>query len=99
MVLSDGCFYASKCLRPAVILDIATLTGAQLIATGKNHAALYCSCEELEARALGAGKYSGDLTFPVPYCPEFYRQEFRSTVADMKNSVADRGNAQTSCGE
>jgi probable aminopeptidase NPEPL1 len=51
----------------------------------------------LEALATQVGKYTGDLTFPIPYCPEFYRNEFRSVVADMKNSVADRSNAQSSC--
>ena len=35
LVLSDGCFYASKYLNPKVIIDIATLTGAQCVATGK----------------------------------------------------------------
>ena len=39
----------------------------------------------------------GDLVHPLPYCPEFFRSEFKSAVADMKNSVADRGNAQSSC--
>ena len=80
LVLSDGVFYAHRELNPRVIVDIATLTGAQLIATGKNHAALYCNDEELEALAIKAGKYSGDLTFPIPYCPEFYRKEFASPV-------------------
>eukprot|EP01038_Epipyxis_sp_PR26KG_P011559 gene11559-15479_t len=97
LVLADGCFYASKYLNPSHIVDIATLTGAQLIATGKNHSAIYCSDEELENTAVICGKISGDLAFPIPYCPEFYKNEFRSAVADMKNSVADRGNAQSSC--
>jgi len=97
LVLSDGGNYASKVLNPGVIVDIATLTGAQLIATGKKHAAIYTSHEDLEALALTAGKYTGDLTFPVPFAPELFRAEFRSAVADMKNSVADRGNAQCSC--
>ena len=35
LVLSDGCAYAARHLNPGVILDIATLTGAQLISTGK----------------------------------------------------------------
>ncbi|RYH05734.1 hypothetical protein EON65_43910 [archaeon] len=97
LVLSDGVFYAHKHLQPDVIVDIATLTGAQLIATGKKHAAIYCSSEGLEDLVVEAGKYTGDLTFPIPYAPELFRQEFRSAVADMKNSVTDRGNAQSSC--
>ncbi len=35
-----------------------------------------------------AGRTSGDLTFPLPYSPELHFSEFRSVVADMKNSVA-----------
>ncbi len=76
---------------------MATLTGAQLTATGRRHAALVCSDAALEARAVEAGRQSGDLTHPLPFCPEFFRKEFKSKVADMKNSVADRANAQSSC--
>lgn len=97
LVLSDGVFYASKYLNPLAIIDIATLTGAQLISTGRNHAAIASNSDALEGIAVTAGKYTGDLTFPILYCPEFYRNEFRSAVADMKNSVADRSNAQSSC--
>lgn len=43
------------------------------------------------------GRYTGDLTHPLPYAPEFFRSEFRSAVADMKNSVANRENGQASC--
>lgn len=44
-----------------------------------------------------AGLRSGDLVFPIPFCPELHFSEFSSAVADMKNSVADRSNAQPSC--
>ena len=97
LVLADGCFYAASTLNPKVIVDIATLTGAQGIATGKRHAAIYCSDEGLENDLVDVGKISGDLTHPLPYCPEFFRKEFASKVADMKNSVASRSNAQSSC--
>lgn len=46
---------------------------------------------------MKAGQISGDLVFPIPYCPELHFSEFASAVADMKNSVADRSNAQSSC--
>ena len=97
LVLADGCYHASITFNPAYIIDIATLTGAQLIATGRNHAAIYCNDDDLEYAAVKVGKKTGDLTFPIPYAPEFYRPEFKSQVADMNNSVADRSNAQTSC--
>jgi probable aminopeptidase NPEPL1 len=65
LVLSDGCAFAAKHLNPEVIIDMATLTGAQGIATGKKHGALYCSDEELERYAVQMGKFSGDLAHPV----------------------------------
>jgi len=97
LVLSDGLAYAAKTLNPNVMIDMATLTGAQGIATGKRHAAIYCNDDDLECTVVKAGKLSGDLVHPVPYCPEFFRAEFNSKVADMKNSVQNRSNAQPSC--
>jgi len=97
LVLADGVAHAGKHLAPDVIVDCATLTGAQLMATGKRHAGIVCNDEALEARAVVAGKLTGDLVHGLPYVPEFFRKEFRSEVADMKNSVKDRMNAQTSC--
>eukprot|EP01094_Clydonella_sp_ATCC50884_P023974 TRINITY_DN5891_c0_g1_i2.p1 TRINITY_DN5891_c0_g1~~TRINITY_DN5891_c0_g1_i2.p1 ORF type:complete len:518 (-),score=150.36 TRINITY_DN5891_c0_g1_i2:801-2354(-) len=97
LVLGDGVAHASKHLQCDVILDMCTLTGAQGISTGKRHAAVVCNSDELEAEAVRAGKLCGDLLFPIPYCPEFFRDEFASAVADMKNSVRDRSNAQSSC--
>ncbi len=97
LVLGDGVAYATKHLDPDIVCDMATLTGAQLVATGKRHAAVVCSDDALEARAIAAGKTSGDLVHPLPYAPEFFRKEFRSVVADLKNSVKDRMNAQSSC--
>lgn len=69
----------------------------QGIATGKYHAAVLTNNKEWEELTVKAGEISGDLVFPIPYCPELHFSEFTSAVADMKNSVADRTNAQSSC--
>ena len=50
------------------------------MATGRKHAAIYCNDEELENKAISAGKKTGDLVHPVPYCPEFYKPEYKSEV-------------------
>ena len=84
-------------LRPALVVDIATLTGAQLMATGKAHAGVVANDARIEALAVRLGRSSGDLVHPLPYCPELLMGEFKSEVADMKNSVRDRMNAQSSC--
>ena len=60
----------------------------QSIATGKFHAAVLTNRDFWEDALFAAGLVSGDLTFPIPYCPEFHFNEFASAVADMKNSVA-----------
>ncbi|MCC6619715.1 MAG: leucyl aminopeptidase family protein [Deltaproteobacteria bacterium] len=97
LVLADGVAYATRDLEAPIVVDLATLTGAQLMATGKLHAAIVSNDEALEAQAVAAGKRSGDLVFPLPYAPELYRAELTSPVADLRNSVKDRMNAQASC--
>ncbi|XP_037814520.1 probable aminopeptidase NPEPL1 isoform X2 [Lucilia sericata] len=97
LVLADGVCYAHKDLKANIILDMATLTGAQGIATGKYHGAILTNSEEWEVKSVEAGRKSGDLLAPIIYCPELHFSEFASAIADMKNSVADRSNAQSSC--
>lgn len=97
LVLGDGVAYATEHLDASVVVDVATLTGAQLVATGRSFAAVVSNDAELERAAVEAGYHSGDLAHPLPYCPEFFTLEFKSQVADMKNSVKDRMNAQSSC--
>jgi len=97
VVLADGVAHAVAHLNPHIIIDMATLTGAQGVSTGNRIASLYCNDEGLEVLATQAGRSSGDLCHAMPFCPEFFRSEFKSAVADMKNSVKDRVNAQVSC--
>jgi probable aminopeptidase NPEPL1 len=97
LLLADGVSYAARKLGADLILDAATLTGAQSIATGVNHAAIISNDEELEHLAVRVGRDVGDLVHPLPFAPEFYQPEFKSPLADMRNSVKNRSNAQTSC--
>jgi len=97
LVLGDGVAFAKKDLQADVIVDMATLTGAQGISTGQFHGAILTNNEDMETKCVMAGKSSGDLVFPVPYTPEFHFDEFKSLIADMKNSVKNRANAQVSC--
>jgi len=97
LVMADGVAYASKHLNPDLIIDIATLTGAQLITTGKRHAGLVCNDDVMEALVIKSGKATGNIVFPMLYAPEvLFATQFSSKIADMKNSVKDRANAQAS---
>jgi probable aminopeptidase NPEPL1 len=97
LVLGDAAAWLARTRSPDEIWTLATLTGAQSISTGKRHAAIYATDDEIERRAVIAGRASGDTAHPLPYCPEFWRREFASPVADMKNSVKDRENGQSAC--
>jgi len=98
LVLADCVAHASKHIDGAnIILDMATLTGAQLVTTGKKHSGILAKSSQLEKRMFDCGLISGDLCYPMLYAPELLKSEFASKVADMKNSVKDRGNAQSSC--
>ncbi|MCO5170234.1 MAG: leucyl aminopeptidase family protein [Planctomycetes bacterium] len=97
LLLGDAVSYAARVLKADVVIDAATLTGAQAISTGKRHAAVVSNRDALEALCVRAGRASGDLVHPLPFAPELYQAEFKSEVADMTNSVKDRNNAQSSC--
>jgi leucyl aminopeptidase len=97
LLLADGVSWAARKLGARIVIDAATLTGAQSIATGKLHAAVIASDAELESLLVQAGRESGDLVHPLPFVPEFFRGEFNSPIADMRNSVSNRSNAQSSC--
>ena len=97
LVLGDCVSWVARKFEPSMLIDAATLTGAQLVATGMNHAAVVCNDEKLELKAVAVGKTTGDLVCPLVFAPDILRNEFSSSIADMKNSVKNRMNAQTSC--
>lgn len=82
LVLSDAVAHATRHYNEDcnLVVDMATLTGAQLVSTGKIHAAILANTEELEQRAVKAGLASGDLCYPLLYAPELLKEEFNSKV-------------------
>jgi probable aminopeptidase NPEPL1 len=99
LVLGDGVYHACTELGPApdVLIDMATLTGAQGITTGLKHGAVFTDSQEWEDKMCAAGKKSGDLAFPMLYCPEFLTPEFKSNVADHRNLMGCVTNAGSAC--
>ncbi len=96
LLLGDAVSYVARKYKPDFIADAATLTGAQLLSTGKRHAAIVSNRDGIESRAWRVGREAGDLVHPLPFVPEFSEKLFRSKIADMKNSVSDRMDAQSS---
>lgn len=100
IVLADGVYFATneQPFVPDVLIDMATLTGAQGIATGMHHAALYVSDGKVEQDVVRAGNACGDTCCPVLYCPEYHAQQYTSPHADMRNLMLSSTDAGVSCG-
>ena len=88
LILADALAYAVE-LGAERIVDIATLTGAVVIALGSSFAAVISNDDELAAEVIGAGEVSGELTWRLPLHPEF-KAMMKGTVADLSNLASKR---------
>ena len=84
LILADALSYAAR-YEPAAMVDIATLTGACVIALGHEAIGLMGTDEDLIKEIRGAGDRSGERVWPLPLWPE-YREQVKSDVADIKNT-------------
>ena len=83
LVLADALIAASG-EKPAAIVDLATLTGAALVALGKKVACVMGNNDSWVEQVQAAGTASGEPSWPLPLW-DAYRRDLDSTVADMKN--------------
>jgi leucyl aminopeptidase len=83
LVLADGLSLAAE-LEPDAIIDLATLTGACVVALGNSVAGLFGNDDELSQRVAAASARAGEATWPLPM-PEMYQRHIESDIADMKN--------------
>jgi len=84
LILADALSYAAR-YEPDAMVDIATLTGACVIALGHEAIGLMGTDEDLIREIRGAGDRSGERVWPLPLWPE-YREQIKSDVADIKNT-------------
>ncbi len=83
MVLADALTYSER-YSPRAIIDVATLTGAALVALGQHASAVMTKDSELESTLRTLGEESGDLVWPLPLWDE-YKQHLKSHRADISN--------------
>ncbi len=88
LILADALSYAVE-LGAERLVDLATLTGAVLIALGSTYAAVISNDDELAAAVLAAGEETGELVWRLPLHPE-YKALMKGTVADLSNLGAKR---------
>jgi leucyl aminopeptidase len=84
LVLADVMHYVNKRFKPKFMVDLATLTGAIIIALGHEHAGLFSNDDKLAERLLKAGLATGERLWRMPLGPE-YDKKIESKFADMKN--------------
>lgn len=84
LVLADLLTHTIETFDPAVVIDLATLTGAIIIALGHQHAGMFTDDDTVAAQLSDAGKATGDLVWRLPLAKE-YDKLIESKIADMKN--------------
>jgi leucyl aminopeptidase len=84
VVLADALAYAARRLRPDLLVDLATLTGANAVALGKRTAALYSENDELAGQLRDAAAAAGENVWRMPL-PDDYLELFASDLADVAN--------------
>jgi len=84
LILADALAYGIKKFKPAMIIDIATLTGAVIFGLGHHRTGLLANDDQLAEKILEAGERSGEPLWRLPLGPE-YSKQLKSDIADLKN--------------
>ena len=94
LVLADVLWYAQERFKPRFIVDLATLTGAIIVALGKEYAGLFSNDDRLAAELSAAGEATGEKVWRMPLA-KAYDKLIDSKTADMKNIGGRHGGAIT----
>ena len=93
LILCDALTYAER-FKPAAVVDIATLTGACVVALGHHHSGLFCTDEALAGELIAASRNALDPAWRMPLDDE-YDEGLKSNFADMANIAGRAGGAVT----
>jgi leucyl aminopeptidase len=94
LVLADAVWYCQDRFKPKFMVDLATLTGAIIIALGNDYAGCYANDETLGANLMAASAASGDALWRMPLAAQ-YDKNLDSMIADMKNTGGRPGGSIT----
>lgn len=93
LILCDALTYAER-FKPSVVIDVATLTGACVVALGSHASAVFSNQENLAEELIDAGIKARDRVWYMPLWPE-YDQQLKSNFADMANIGGPKAGAIT----
>jgi leucyl aminopeptidase len=94
LVLADVLWYAQEKFDPRFMVDLATLTGAIIVALGHEHAGLFSNDDDLAGKLLAAGEATGEKLWRMPMGRD-YDKQLKSDIADMKNITGRPGSSIT----
>ena len=94
LVLADAVAYTEERFKPAFIIDLATLTGAIIIALGHNNAGMFSTDDDLAAALSAAGEATGETVWRMPLGKD-YDKLIDSKFADVKNAGGRDGGSIT----
>jgi len=98
LVLADALHYTNTKFKPKLIVDLATLTGAIIVALADIHAGLFSNDDALSKQLEEAGKKTGETLWRLPISEE-YDLMINSDIADMKNVGSGRGAGSTTAAQ
>jgi leucyl aminopeptidase len=84
LVLCDAVWYAQERFKPEIVIDLATLTGAMVVALGNEFAGMFANNDGLATDLLASATASGDKLWRMPLA-DAYDKAIDSPIADMKN--------------
>ncbi|WP_152045574.1 leucyl aminopeptidase [Aureimonas psammosilenae] len=84
LVLADALWYCQDRFKPKFMVNLATLTGAIIVALGNNYAGLFSNSDELAERLSASGLATGEKVWRMPLGPE-YDKQIEGKFADIKN--------------
>ncbi|NEW86767.1 leucyl aminopeptidase [Rhodopseudomonas sp. WA056] len=94
LVLADVLWYVAQKHKPKFMVDLATLTGAIMVALGTEYAGLFSNNDQLAERLTAVGQSTGEKVWRMPLGPE-YDKQIDSQFADMKNTGSRNGGSIT----
>ncbi|SFU30069.1 leucyl aminopeptidase [Methylobacterium sp. 174MFSha1.1] len=94
LVLADVLWHVQQTYKPRFMIDLATLTGAILVALGQEFAGMFSNNDELAQRLSAAGEATGEKVWRMPLTPGFDKL-IESKFADMKNTGGRHGGSAT----
>jgi leucyl aminopeptidase len=94
LILADALCYVSKKIKPDTVIDLATLTGAVIVALGHELTGMYPTTRKLANELTKAGERTGELVWELPLL-DCHKDQLKGTYSDLRNINRGQGNGST----